>query len=41
MEKQRQKIVKEKGDLSEEDLVRELRQKVDSELRLDYLVTGS
>ncbi|KAL5365862.1 phosphoserine aminotransferase [Aspergillus floccosus] len=41
VEKQRQKIVKEKGDLSEEDLVRELRQKVDSELRLDYLVTGS
>jgi phosphoserine aminotransferase len=33
--------LKEKGELSEEDLVAELRKKVDSELRLDYLVTGS
>jgi phosphoserine aminotransferase len=41
VEKQRQKIVKEKGELSEEDLVAELRKKVDAELRLDYLVTGS
>ncbi|KAL3446895.1 pyridoxal phosphate-dependent transferase [Aspergillus insuetus] len=41
VEKQRQKIVKEKGELSEEELVAELRKKVDSELRLDYLVTGS
>ncbi|CEL09403.1 Putative Phosphoserine aminotransferase [Aspergillus calidoustus] len=41
VEKQRQKILKEKGELSEEDLVAELRKKVDSELRLDYLVTGS
>ncbi|KAL4891804.1 pyridoxal phosphate-dependent transferase [Aspergillus ambiguus] len=41
VEKQRQKIVKEKGDISEDDLVQELRKKVDSELRLDYLVTGS
>ncbi|KAE8150358.1 pyridoxal phosphate-dependent transferase [Aspergillus avenaceus] len=41
VEKQRQKIVNERGDISEEDLVQELRKKVESELRLDYLVTGS
>ncbi|KAL2819827.1 pyridoxal phosphate-dependent transferase [Aspergillus granulosus] len=41
VEKQRQKIVKEKGELPEEELVAELRKKVDAELRLDYLVTGS
>ncbi|KAL4882667.1 pyridoxal phosphate-dependent transferase [Aspergillus karnatakaensis] len=41
VERQRQKIIKEKGELSEEDLIAELRKKVDAELRLDYLVTGS
>ncbi|KAB8222855.1 pyridoxal phosphate-dependent transferase [Aspergillus novoparasiticus] len=41
VEKQRQKIVKELGEASEDDVVRELRKKVESELRLDYLVTGS
>ncbi|KAL3459411.1 pyridoxal phosphate-dependent transferase [Aspergillus heterothallicus] len=41
VEKQRQKIVKEKGELPEVELVAELRKKVDAELRLDYLVTGS
>ncbi|KAE8356398.1 pyridoxal phosphate-dependent transferase [Aspergillus coremiiformis] len=41
VEKQRQKILKERGEISEEDLVKELRKKVESELRLDYLVTGS
>ncbi|KAL4868699.1 hypothetical protein BDV12DRAFT_185747 [Aspergillus spectabilis] len=41
VERQRQKILKENGELSEEDLVAELRKKVDVELRLDYLVTGS
>lgn len=41
VEKQRQKIVNELGEASEDDAVRELRKKVESELRLDYLVTGS
>ncbi|KAL4784437.1 pyridoxal phosphate-dependent transferase [Aspergillus varians] len=41
VERQRQKILKEKGDLSEEDVIAELRKKVDAEFRLDYLVTGS
>ncbi|KAL4921382.1 pyridoxal phosphate-dependent transferase [Aspergillus aurantiobrunneus] len=41
VERQRQKILKEKGELSEEDAIAELRKKVDAELRLDYLVTGS
>ncbi|PIG82321.1 phosphoserine aminotransferase [Aspergillus arachidicola] len=41
VEKQRQKIVKGLGEASEDDVVRELRKKVESELRLDYLVTGS
>ncbi|KAL5341125.1 pyridoxal phosphate-dependent transferase [Aspergillus crustosus] len=41
VEKQRQKILKEQGDISEPDLIAELRKKVDAELRLDYLVTGS
>jgi hypothetical protein len=41
VERQRQKILKEKGELSEEDVVAELRKRVDAELRLDYLVTGS
>ncbi|KAE8381151.1 pyridoxal phosphate-dependent transferase [Aspergillus bertholletiae] len=41
VEKQRQKIVKELGEASEDDVIKELRKKVESELRLDYLVTGS
>ncbi|KAF7585967.1 Phosphoserine transaminase [Aspergillus hancockii] len=41
VEKQRQKILKELGEISEDDLVKELRKKVESDLRLDYLVTGS
>ncbi|KAL4902933.1 hypothetical protein BDW74DRAFT_169207 [Aspergillus multicolor] len=41
VERQRQKILKEKGDISEEEVVAELRKKVESELKLDYLVTGS
>ena len=41
VEKQRQKIVKELGEASEDDVVKELRKKVEAELRLDYLVTGS
>jgi phosphoserine aminotransferase len=40
VEKQRQKILKEK-DINEDDLIKELQKKVESELRLDYLVTGS
>lgn len=40
VENQRQKILQ-KGDISEEELVKQLQQKVQSELRLDYLVTGS
>ncbi|KAL6235868.1 hypothetical protein BDW75DRAFT_230019 [Aspergillus navahoensis] len=41
VEKQRQKILKEKGEISEEEVIAELRKKVESELKLDYLVTGS
>lgn len=41
VEKQRQKIVKELGEASEDDVVKELRKRVEAELRLDYLVTGS
>ncbi|KAL4946409.1 hypothetical protein BDV06DRAFT_208706 [Aspergillus oleicola] len=41
VEKQRQKILKEKGESSEEQVIAELRKKVDAELKLDYLVTGS
>ncbi|KKK15758.1 hypothetical protein P175DRAFT_0497715 [Aspergillus ochraceoroseus IBT 24754] len=41
VEKQRQKILKEQGEVPEEELIKELRKKVDAELRLDYLVTGS
>jgi phosphoserine aminotransferase len=41
VEKQRQKILKDLGEISEDDLVKELRKKVESDLRLDYLVTGS
>ncbi|KAL2830615.1 pyridoxal phosphate-dependent transferase [Aspergillus cavernicola] len=41
VERQRQKILKEKPELSEEDVISELRKKVEAELRLDYLVTGS
>ncbi|KAL4994674.1 pyridoxal phosphate-dependent transferase [Aspergillus recurvatus] len=41
VEKQRQKILKEKGEISEEEVITELRKKVESELKLDYLVTGS
>ncbi|KAF9891635.1 Phosphoserine transaminase [Aspergillus nanangensis] len=39
VEKQRQKIVKEQGDIGEDALVQELKKKVDSELRLDYLAS--
>ncbi|RDW78980.1 O-phospho-L-serine:2-oxoglutarate transaminase [Aspergillus mulundensis] len=41
VERQRQKILKEKGEISEEEVIAELRKKVESELKLDYLVTGS
>lgn len=41
VERQRQKILKEKGGISEEDVIAELRKKVETEFRLDYLVTGS
>ncbi|BCS20371.1 O-phospho-L-serine:2-oxoglutarate transaminase [Aspergillus puulaauensis] len=41
VERQRQKILKEKGDISEEDVITELRKKVEAEFRVDYLVTGS
>ncbi|RAL13883.1 O-phospho-L-serine:2-oxoglutarate transaminase [Aspergillus homomorphus CBS 101889] len=41
VEKQRQKILKENAEISEEDTLKELLKKVESELRLDYLVTGS
>lgn len=41
MENQRQKIAQANADISEEDLIKQLQQKVQSELRLDYLVTGS
>ncbi|KAL4966068.1 O-phospho-L-serine:2-oxoglutarate transaminase [Aspergillus stella-maris] len=41
VERQRQKILKEKGDLSEEEVIAELRKKVDAEFKVDYLVTGS
>jgi len=47
VERQRQEILKNTGigvngkEISEDDMVKELRQKVESELRLDYLVTGS
>ncbi|OJJ96616.1 hypothetical protein ASPACDRAFT_81284 [Aspergillus aculeatus ATCC 16872] len=41
IEKQRQKIVKEHPEISEEDTLKEVLKKVESELRLDYLVTGS
>ena len=40
VERHRQKISKEK-ELPEDELVKELRQKTNAELRLDYLVTGS
>lgn len=40
VENQRQKILQ-NGEISEEELVKQLQQKVQSELRLDYLVTGS
>ncbi|KAL4741111.1 pyridoxal phosphate-dependent transferase [Aspergillus similis] len=41
VEKQRQKILKEKGEISEEEVTAELRKKVEADLKLDYLVTGS
>ncbi|KAI9375474.1 pyridoxal phosphate-dependent transferase [Aspergillus egyptiacus] len=41
VERQRQKIVTEKPELSEEEVISELRRKVEAELKLDYLVTGS
>lgn len=41
MEKQRQKIVQANAELGEEDLIKQLQQKVQADLRLDYLVTGS
>ncbi|PYI07712.1 phosphoserine aminotransferase [Aspergillus sclerotiicarbonarius CBS 121057] len=41
VERQRQQIVKQRGDISEEEVLSELRKKVESDLRLDYLVTGS
>ncbi|KAL4800768.1 pyridoxal phosphate-dependent transferase [Aspergillus venezuelensis] len=41
VERQRQKILKEKGGLSEEEVIAELRKKVDAEFKVDYLVTGS
>ncbi|KAL4752094.1 hypothetical protein BDW72DRAFT_202655 [Aspergillus terricola var. indicus] len=41
VEKQRQKILKEKGEISEEEVIAELRKKVEADLKLDYLVTGS
>ncbi|KAL4977588.1 pyridoxal phosphate-dependent transferase [Aspergillus desertorum] len=41
VERQRQKILREKGESSEEEVIAELRKKVQSELKLDYLVTGS
>ncbi|PWY61897.1 phosphoserine aminotransferase [Aspergillus eucalypticola CBS 122712] len=40
-EKQRQQIIKEKAGISEDEVISELRKKVESELKLDYLVTGS
>ncbi|KAL2870609.1 O-phospho-L-serine:2-oxoglutarate transaminase [Aspergillus lucknowensis] len=40
VERQRQKILRENGELSEDDVLLELRKKVEAELRLDYLVTG-
>ncbi|KAL3432924.1 pyridoxal phosphate-dependent transferase [Aspergillus tetrazonus] len=41
VEKQRQKILKEMGEISEEEVIAELRKKVETDLKLDYLVTGS
>lgn len=41
VENQRQKIVQANADISEEDLIKQIQQKVQSGLRLDYLVTGS
>ncbi|RDK42093.1 phosphoserine aminotransferase [Aspergillus phoenicis ATCC 13157] len=41
VEKQRQQIIKEKANISEDEVISELRKKVESELKLDYLVTGS
>ncbi|RAO68185.1 uncharacterized protein BHQ10_004197 [Talaromyces amestolkiae] len=41
VENQRQKIVQANADISEEELIKQLQQKVQSDLRLDYLVTGS
>jgi phosphoserine aminotransferase len=41
VEKQRQKIVQANTEISEEDLIKQLQQKVQSDLRLSYLVTGS
>jgi phosphoserine aminotransferase len=41
VEKQRQKILKEKGEISEEEVIAELRKKVEADFKLDYLVTGS
>lgn len=42
VEKQRQKILKERGaETPEEEVVAELRKRVDAEFRLNYLVTGS
>ncbi|PYH49126.1 O-phospho-L-serine:2-oxoglutarate transaminase [Aspergillus saccharolyticus JOP 1030-1] len=41
VEKQRQKILKEHAGISEENALQELLKKVESELRFDYLVTGS
>jgi hypothetical protein len=47
IERRRQKMLKELGigvdgeEISEDDMLKELRQRVESELRLDYLVTGS
>jgi phosphoserine aminotransferase len=41
VEKQRQKILKEKGEIPEEEVIAELRKKVETDLKLDYLVTGS
>lgn len=41
VEKRRQKVLKEIEEISEDDMLKELRQQVESELRVDYLVTGS
>ncbi|EED18800.1 phosphoserine aminotransferase [Talaromyces stipitatus ATCC 10500] len=41
VETQRQKIVRANPSINEEDLIKQLQQKVQSDLRLDYLVTGS